>query len=205
MTADVGRPLWHIVHNLEYDHLVEDAQEALRTLSLKEVEIRATNDTWYSMRVLPYRTTQNVIEGVVVTFVDISDRKHAEMALEETQRRYRGIGELFAGVWTCTPDGKMTFISQSFLDMLDLTEKECEGHQWIKKMQIKKVSQLLADWKSCVKNNRSWNHRFSIRDKSGNERKILARATPVKNEQGEVTSWVGINLDVDEIASSKEA
>ena len=88
--GDVGRPLRHIVHNLEYDHLVEDAQEALRTLSLKEVEIRATNDTWYSMRVLPYRTTQNVIEGVVVTFVDISDRKHAEMELEETQRRYRG-------------------------------------------------------------------------------------------------------------------
>ena len=99
----------------------------------------------------------------------------------------------------------MTYVSQSFLDMLDLTEKECEGRQWIKKMQIKKVSQLLADWESCVKNNRSWNHRFSIRDKSGNERKILARATPVKNEQGEVTSWVGINLDIDEIASSKEA
>jgi two-component system, chemotaxis family, CheB/CheR fusion protein len=129
--ADVGRPLWHIVHNLEYENLVEDAREALRTLSLKEMEIRATNDTWYSMRVLPYRTTQNVIEGVVVTFVDISDRKHAEMALEETQRRYRSVGELFAGVWTSTPDGRMTYVSQSFLDMLDLTEKECEGHQWI--------------------------------------------------------------------------
>ena len=78
------------------------------------------------------RTTQNVIEGVVVTFVDISDRKHVEMALEETQRRYQGIGELFTGVWNWTPDGRMTYVSRSFLDMLDLTEKDCEGHRWIK-------------------------------------------------------------------------
>lgn len=203
--GDVGRPLRHLVHNLEYDHLVEDAGEALRTLSSKEVEIRTTDDTWYSMRVLPYRTIQNVIEGVVVTFVDISDRKHAEMALEETQRRYQGIGELFAGVWTSTPDGRMTYVSRRFLDMLDLTEKDCEGHRWIKMMQIKKVNQLLADWKSCIEKNSVWNHRFTISDKSGNEREILARATPVKNKNGEVTSWVGVNLDIDEIVSSGEA
>ena len=125
------------------------------------------------MRVLPYRTTQNVIEGVVVTFVDISDRKQAEMELQETQRRYRGVGELFAGVWTCTPDGKMTYVSQSFLDMLGLTEKDCEGHQWIKKMQIENLDKLLADWKSCIENNGAWNHRFTIRtNPERNERSL---------------------------------
>jgi two-component system CheB/CheR fusion protein len=196
--GDVGRPLSHIVHNLEYDHLVEDAKRALQSLSLKETEVRTKDGSWYSVRVLPYRTVQNVIEGVVITFVDISDRKHAEIKAKENEQRYRTIGDLFAGVWTCTPDGKMTYLSQSFLDMMGLTLKECEGHRWIKKMQIDDVDKLLAEWKGCIQNGNSWSHTFSVPDKFGNKRRILTRGMPVRNDQGEVTSWVGINLDIEE-------
>ncbi len=204
--GDVGRPIRHIVHNLDYERLVEDAEEVLRTLRSKDVEVQTTsgNGNWYSMRVHPYRTIHNVIEGVVVTFIDVSDRKRAELKLQESERRYRGIGELFSGVWTCEPDGKMTYLSESFLEMIGLTLDECQGHKWINKMQIDDVDELLADWKNCIEKEGVWNHRFSIRDKAGKERTILTRGVPVKNDQGEVTSWVGINLDIDEAANSAE-
>jgi len=93
--SDVGRPVGRIVSNLEnYGHLVADAQAVLDTLAPKEVEVQTTAGKWYTMRILPYRTLDNVIEGAVITFVDITERKQAEEALEKASddiRTLRGI------------------------------------------------------------------------------------------------------------------
>jgi two-component system CheB/CheR fusion protein len=82
--SDVGRPIGHVVSNLVgYDHLVADAQAVLDTLAPKEADVQTTAGKWYSMRMLPYRTLDNVIEGVVITFVDISEAKKMQEALQK--------------------------------------------------------------------------------------------------------------------------
>ena len=73
--ADIGRPLQHLNPNMNYDHLLEDAQEVLDSLNTKEQELQTQDGNWYLMRIRPYRTTENVIEGVVLTFVDITEIK----------------------------------------------------------------------------------------------------------------------------------
>ncbi len=73
--TDVGRPLAHIVSNLTYDHTVADAKEVLNTLVPKTVEVRTKDHRWFLMRTQPYRTTENVIEGIVLTFVEITQQK----------------------------------------------------------------------------------------------------------------------------------
>ena len=83
IASDVGRPLTDLVPRLRYDRLFEDAREVLRTLVVKEVEIRAEDGTWYLMRVLPYRTDENVIDGLVLTFVDITKIR----SLQQSERR----------------------------------------------------------------------------------------------------------------------
>jgi two-component system CheB/CheR fusion protein len=80
--SDVGRPISDLATKIEYDALAGDAQEVLRTLVYKEIEITSHEGAWYLMRMMPYRTTQNVIDGLVITFVDISDLKQTEQRLE---------------------------------------------------------------------------------------------------------------------------
>ncbi|TCT10147.1 chemotaxis protein CheB [Paralcaligenes ureilyticus] len=88
--SDVGRPLAHTVSNLiGYDQLVADAQGVLDTLMPKEVDVQTSQGVWYTMRILPYRTADNVIEGAVVTFVDITEIVGARQALLKSNASLR--------------------------------------------------------------------------------------------------------------------
>src|ERR1017187_8708761 len=75
ISSDIGRPINHLATNFKYDNFIEDAKEVLRTLAFKEIELQTNDAHWYQMRILPYRTTSNVIDGVVVTFSDINKLK----------------------------------------------------------------------------------------------------------------------------------
>jgi two-component system CheB/CheR fusion protein len=90
IASDVGRPVGHVVSNLVgYDRLVEDTRAVQDTLIPKEAEVQAKEGRWYMMRIQPYRTLENVIEGTVITFVDITDRKLAEDKLRQANEHLR--------------------------------------------------------------------------------------------------------------------
>ena len=76
--ADVGRPLADLVLLLDYPDLLADADSVLRTLHPLARQASAPNGSWYDVRIQPYRTARNAIEGLVVTFVDITETKRAE-------------------------------------------------------------------------------------------------------------------------------
>ncbi len=88
--SDTGRPISHIVSNLVgYDSLVADTQAVLDTLVPKEVDVQTTNGNWYTMRILPYRTLDNVIEGAVISFIDISETVRTREALRKANELLR--------------------------------------------------------------------------------------------------------------------
>ncbi len=84
---DEGRPITDFAHQLEYEDLVKDARTVLADLAPIRREIRSRNGRWYDMRVRPYRTVDDKIDGVVLTFVDVSERHQVEQALRESERR----------------------------------------------------------------------------------------------------------------------
>jgi PAS domain S-box-containing protein len=81
--GDVGRPLSHIVTDLDYPQLKDDALEVQRTLTFHEREAATHDGRWYRVRIMPYRTQANVIDGVVITFTDITEIKQLEAELRK--------------------------------------------------------------------------------------------------------------------------
>ena len=90
INSDIGRPVGHVVSNLVgYNNLISDMQTVLDSLIPKEVVVQTTAGKWYTMRIQPYRTLANVIEGAVITFVDISQAKKAEETLRIFQAKIK--------------------------------------------------------------------------------------------------------------------
>ncbi|MBI2317296.1 MAG: PAS domain-containing protein [Betaproteobacteria bacterium] len=93
--GDVGRPLSDIVTELQYARLEDDAREVLRTLAFSEKQVPSRDGIWYSVRIMPCRTVEDKIDGVVMTFTDVSRMKKLESQLLAAKKEWslRGTSE----------------------------------------------------------------------------------------------------------------
>jgi two-component system CheB/CheR fusion protein len=93
--SDEGRPITDFAHQLEYDGLIKDVRAVLAELTPIRREIHSRNGQWYDVRIRPYRTMDDRIDGVVITFVDVGERKQweerQEMLLGELKHRVKNI------------------------------------------------------------------------------------------------------------------
>jgi two-component system CheB/CheR fusion protein len=91
--SDVGRPISDFTHKLVRDGVERDAARVLKDLSPVEDEVQTRDGRWLMMRLRPYRTVEDHIEGVVLSFVDITVRRQTEARLRESEARYRRLFE----------------------------------------------------------------------------------------------------------------
>jgi two-component system CheB/CheR fusion protein len=80
-TGDEGRPITDFARQLEYEDLVKDVRTVIANLTPAKREVRSRNGRWYELRMRPYRTVDDRIDGVVITFVDVTERKSMEERL----------------------------------------------------------------------------------------------------------------------------
>ncbi|HKD30873.1 MAG TPA: CheR family methyltransferase, partial [Xanthobacteraceae bacterium] len=88
-SSDEGRPISDFSHQLEYGDLIDDCRKVLSDLAPIRREIHSRRNLWYDVRMRPYRTVDNKIDGVVITFVDITERLHTEQALRDSELHLR--------------------------------------------------------------------------------------------------------------------
>jgi two-component system, chemotaxis family, CheB/CheR fusion protein len=98
-SGDEGRPITDFTHRLDYETLVRDAHTVMENLTTLEREVRSQDGRWYLMRLRPYRTLDDKIEGVIATFVDVTERRLAEANLRESETRLQHAREA-AGLGT---------------------------------------------------------------------------------------------------------
>jgi two-component system, chemotaxis family, CheB/CheR fusion protein len=84
--TDIGRPIQDLARLASHEHLADDARRSLHTLATVERELAIGQRRWYLRRILPYRASSGNIEGVVLTLIDITERKKAEEALRQANR-----------------------------------------------------------------------------------------------------------------------
>ena len=93
IASDVGRPITDLVNSLHYPQLAADAQEVLRTLVFHEVQVAGEGQSWFQVRTMPYRTQDNRIDGVVITFLDVTQQKALESRVRDALAAVQAPGQ----------------------------------------------------------------------------------------------------------------
>ena len=127
IASDAGRPLSDIVSKLASNRLLEDAQDVLQTFVVKEREVQTADGSWFAMKILPYRTAKNTIDGLVLTFQDITKMKGAEQVIQAAQRFASSIVETVREPLLVL-DNQLRVVSanQSFYGIFQVTPREVE-------------------------------------------------------------------------------
>lgn len=135
---------------------------------------------------------------------DITARKRAEEALRRSEKLYRAIGEsIDYGVWVCAADGRNTYASESFLKLVGQTQEQCSNYGWGDVLHPDDAERTIAAWRTCVRTGGTWDIEHRYRGTDGQYHPVLARGVPIQNEQGEITAWAGINLDISRLKQAE--
>ena len=203
--TDIGRPIAHIKSRISYGDLEEDARRTIRTLAITSREVEDLNtQRRYIVRVLPYRSTDNFIGGVVITFTDVTPIVQAERALRESEERLRLVTESIPQlVWTAVEDGQWTWASKQWSDYTGQVEKDSHGLGWLKALHPDDRDIAMSAWQNAEAEG-TLNTEWRIRAAEGTYRWYQARAIPLSRKRSSGVEWFGTCTDVHEMRELRE-
>ncbi|HMJ51101.1 MAG TPA: chemotaxis protein CheB [Polyangiaceae bacterium] len=198
--SDAGRSITDIARDVDYPELENDAREVLRTLVFKERLVPATRNRWFTARVMPYRTLENVIDGVVITFTDVSDTKAMEATMRQQASELRQMTESLPHlVWGCQPDGACDYVSPQWVDYTGAAAAELQGFGWLHAVHGDDRDRVRQRWRAGVQSGSPVDVELRLRAKDGSFRWFKLRSVPIHDAQGKVVKWYGTNSDIHDL------
>ena len=177
--SDVGRPLSDITMSIKYPDLMDDIKQVTDKLVFKEKEVRTNDDEWYKVRIMPYKTSQNVINGVTITFVNITNLKNTQEKIQSALDYAEDIiNTVHEPLVVLDENLKIISANRSFYKTFDLLQSETEGeklyHVGRGKWNIESLKTLLED--VLPKNKEINNYEFDYVFPKIGHRKMLLNA-----------------------------
>ncbi|MGM0501201.1 MAG: chemotaxis protein CheB [Bacillota bacterium] len=191
---DVGRPLHDISHSIKYEGLFTDCEEVLETLIPKQTRVEARNGDWYLLKILPYRTEQDEIKGVVVTFIDITELKLANKHLQKLKDAVEKSPYM---ILITDTDGVIEYANKALIRKTGYSSKQLIGAtpKLLKSDQTSEAKYKRL-WNTITAGEK-WKGEFCNQKQNGQlywERAIIF---PLLNEHGEISSYIKFAENID--------
>lgn len=203
-----GKWLLDAIHPEERQRCKRAWQRALATGSPFEIEHRTQGKDgsyrWFLTRALPQVDDRGRPLAWFGVSMDIEEQKRAEARIKESEQMYKAIGDsLDYGIWVADTDGRNLYTSQSFLEMLGITQEECAEGAWTNFIVDKDDGVGLRKCQDAMASGLPFSREIWFRGADGCEHPVLSRGVPVTDHSGKITAWVGINLDIAQMKAAE--
>jgi two-component system CheB/CheR fusion protein len=205
--GDIGRPLEHLKHKLDYPDLIPDAEKILKTLVPIEREV-SDGERWFLATLRPYRTLEDHIAGAVLTLVDITDRTRANEALRQSEERMRMLIESATdwAIFTFNTERRVNGWNSGAEAVFGFSENEILGQSSdvLFTAEDREHGVPAAEAATAVREGRAQNERWHIR-KDGSLFYGSGSVMPLRDNAGGVLGFVKIMRDLTERKRTQEA
>jgi two-component system, chemotaxis family, sensor kinase Cph1 len=172
---------------------------------LETINVRDEEGNFKEFRVMvtdvtDIKTSENKLSSILER--ERETKKELEKTIDELYRsrdEYRIMGETLPyGVWRSDAKGKLLYASQTFLDLLGMELEDIQGFGWTQRLLPEEVETKKNNWIHCVKTGEQWDNELKVLGSDGKYHTVLTRGLPVRDNNGNIKSWVGINLNIDD-------
>ncbi len=199
--ADRGRPLSDYTHRLGYDELLNDVKQVLNKLIPIEREVQDEEGRWYLTRVLPYRSTEDRIEGVVITFIDISKRIETEKSMRENEALYRALASHLPGgaVFVVNKELRYLLAEGEALTAGGAKPADFEGKTLTEALGKQAANKYEPLYRQALQGKPfQWEHKDQ-------ERYFISHGVPLRDASGKVYAALSVSYDLTKQKQTEEA
>jgi two-component system CheB/CheR fusion protein len=206
--ADIGRDLRHFMPSEQDDRLYDDIATALQQPAPINRELTLADGRCLRRSLLPYHDSKNVAEGLVLTYVDITQqvRLREELATAAAHAEISAIVESVPHLmWTCHPDGAVAYLNPQWLAYTGVDEAGQLGHGWLQQVHPDDREVLRSNWRRAAQTATAFKTSYRLRRHDGHWRWFDSQAVAHRDDKGAVRHWYGCNTDVHDVTLLQQA
>jgi PAS domain S-box-containing protein len=162
---------------------------------------------WHLGRVCPVRDSEGTIVRWIAAHIDIHERKQAEEARREIDRRYHALEQSSSVfIYLASPDGALTYTSQQFFEYTGVPQDVLEGEGWqfTGVVHPDDLPRTVEHWSRCVASGDPFEMEVRLRGADGEYRWHLNRLSPLRDDTGEIIEWVGVSTNIEQLRRTED-
>jgi PAS domain S-box-containing protein len=161
---------------------------------------------WWDVIVTPIHDATGQVIQLLSVSRDITERKQTEEALRQSEAQFRTLADNMSQfAWMTDQNGWIFWYNRRWFEYTGTTLESMQGWGWQKVHHPEHLDRVVRYFSHCIKTGQLWEDTFPLRGKDGNYRWFLSRATPIRDEQGQIICWFGTNTDIDDQKQTEEA
>jgi two-component system CheB/CheR fusion protein len=203
--GDIGRPLADIKLDLGGADLNAIIAEVIDSVMPRQLEVQDRDGHWFQLRVRPYRTLENRIEGAVVIFVDIDSLRQAEQSARESEGRFEVLANTAPTlIWLSDLEG-LRFVNRAYEDFVGASEAEIRRGDPARYAHPDDGGAYLATYNDALANRKPFEARVRFRRADGVYRWMKAIGNPRLQPDGKLLGYIGCAFDITDMKEAESA